>query len=153
VPPDAAASFYAQPYAATHHSDLSQSKDSHARPQSPAEQRSAVLTIPPPQESGPPRINRRKHARVKVSYTACVRHADRGDDIVTCDDMSRGGIRFKSRQRYYDRTLIEVAVPYTPGAPAIFVPAQIVFVHELPGEQLFRYGVAYLQLAKPRDSF
>jgi hypothetical protein len=29
-----------------------------------------------------PRVNRRKHARVKVSYSACIRHADRGDDIV-----------------------------------------------------------------------
>jgi hypothetical protein len=36
----------------------------------------------PPPEPNMPRVNRRKHARVKVSYSACIRHADRGDDIV-----------------------------------------------------------------------
>lgn len=117
------------------------------------EQRGAVLTMPPPREPGTARVNRRKHARVKVSYSACIRHPERGDDIVTCEDMSRGGLRFTSRKSYYERTLIEVAVPYTPGQPAIFVPAQIVFVQELPEQQLFRYGVAYLQLPKPSNSF
>jgi len=107
----------------------------------------AVATLPPPPEPPPsepnmPRVNRRKHARVKVSFSACVRHAERGVDIVTCEDMSRGGLRFKSRKRYCDRTLIEVAVPYTPGQPSLFVPAQIVFTQELPEQQLFRYGVA-----------
>ena len=114
--------------------------------------------MPPPPEPPPPepdaaRVNRRKHARVKVSYSACIRHADRGDDIVTCEDMSRGGLCFKSRKRYYDRTLIEVAVPYISGQPALFVPAQIVFFQELPEQQLFRYGVAYLQLPKPGNHF
>ena len=113
----------------------------------------AVLTMPPPQKQEAPRVNRRKHPRVKVNYSACVRHSERGDDIVVCEDMSRGGLRFKSHKRYYDRALIEVAVPYASGQPAIFVPAQIVFVQELPEQQLFRYGVAYLQLPKPRNSF
>jgi PilZ domain-containing protein len=112
----------------------------------------AVATLPPPPEPNMPQVNRRKHARVKVSYSACVRHAERGDDIVTCEDMSRGGLRFKSHNRYYDRALIEVAVPYAPGQPAIFVPAQIVFIQELPEQHLFRYGVAYLQLPKTQHS-
>ena len=110
----------------------------------------AVLTLPPAAEPDAPQVNRRRHARVKVSYSACVRHAERGDDIVTCEDMSRGGLRFKSTKRYYDRTLIDVAVPYLPGQPSLFVPAQIVFTQELPEQQLFRYGVAYLQLPKPK---
>lgn len=117
------------------------------------EQRGAVLTMPPPRAPDTARANRRKHARVKVSYSACIRHPERGDDIVTCEDISRGGLCFKSRKSYYERTLIEVAVPYAPGQPAIFVPAQIVFVQELPEQQLFRYGVAYLQLPKPSNSF
>jgi PilZ domain len=117
------------------------------------EQRGAVLTLSPPRAPDTPRVNRRKHPRVKVSYSACIRHPERGDDIVTCEDMSRGGLRFTSLKSYYERTLIEVAVPYTPGQPAIFVPAQIVFVQELPEQQLFRYGVAYLQLPKPSNSF
>jgi len=111
----------------------------------------AVLTLAPsPEES---HVNRRKHARVKVSYSACIRHADRDDDVVTCEDMSRGGLRFKSHRRYYDRTLIEVAVPYNSGQPAIFVPAQIVFIQELPEQELFRYGVAYLQLPQAQQTF
>jgi hypothetical protein len=115
-----------------------------------SERPGAVLTIAPPHEPEAPRINRRKHARIKVSYSACVRHPERGEDIVTCEDMSKGGLRFKSRKHYYERSLIEIAAPYAPGQPAIFVPAQIVFVQELPEQQLYRYGVAYLQPAKPK---
>ena len=90
------------------------------------------------------RENRRKHVRTKVNFQACVRtQRSANDDIVTCEDMSRGGLRFKSRQRYSEKEMIEVAVPYSPGTPSIFVPARIVFVQELPNEGLFRYGVAY----------
>jgi PilZ domain len=146
--PTAAPSFYAQPY-------------SPAQASSPApsqatvypEPRGAVLTLPSPEKPAFPRLNRRKHPRVRVTYSACIRHADRGEDIVPCEDMSKGGLRFKSRKRYYVQTLIEVAVPYEPSQPAIFVPAQIVFVEELPEQQLYRYGVAYLKPTKPRDFF
>jgi len=115
----------------------------------------AVLTMSPPAPEKPaaPRANRRKHPRVKVTYSACVRHPERGDDVVQCEDMSKGGLRFKSRAKYYPQSLIEVAVPYQPGQPAIFVPAQIVFAEELPEQSLFRYGVQYLKPTKPRDSF
>ena len=99
------------------------------------------------------RVNRRKHPRVKVSYAACIRHPERGDDVVVCEDMSKGGLRFKSHKSYYSQSLIEVAVPYAQGQPAIFVPAQIVFVEELPEQQLYRYGVQYLKPAKSRNSF
>ncbi|HYL84988.1 MAG TPA: PilZ domain-containing protein [Candidatus Angelobacter sp.] len=123
------------------------------------EPRAAVLTMAPSEKSAPaqgstaPPVNRRKHPRVKVNYSACVRHPQRGDDVVVCEDMSRGGLRFKSHKQYYARTLIEVAVPYQPGQPAIFVPAQIVYVEELPEQQLFRCGVQYLKPTKIRDSF
>lgn len=122
-------------------------------PSAGAEPRAAVLTLLPPRQPDAPRINRRKHARVKVSYSALVRHLERGDDIVQCEDMSKGGLRFKSKKSYYERSLIEVAAPYSPGQAPLFVPAQIVFVQELPEQRLYRYGVAYLQPAKPRDFF
>jgi hypothetical protein len=67
--------------------------------------------------------------------------------------MSKGGLRFKSPKHYYAQSLIEVAVPYQPGQPAIFVTAQIVFVEELPEQRLFRYGVQYLKPTKSRDYF
>ncbi len=55
--------------------------------------------------------NKRKHVRTKVNFKACIRSYAFGDDIVTCEDMSRGGIGFKSRKEYVPQTEIEVAVP------------------------------------------
>src|SRR6266404_2738087 len=151
VPAPPQPSFYASARPLPQTSAPSQSSVDPAGSELVVERLGTVLTMPPPQrEPDPAQVNRRKHARVKVSYSALVRHAERGDDIVTCEDMSRGGLRFKSTKRYYDRTLIDVAVPYTPGQPSLFVPAQIVFTQELPEQQLFRYGVAYLQLPKPK---
>jgi len=92
--------------------------------------------------------NRRKHLRTKVNFNACVRHPDSGEEIVVCEDMSRGGLRFKSRTCYLERSMIEVAVPYSPGPSNIFVPAQIVFVHELAEQKLFRCGAAYVRSAE-----
>lgn len=87
--------------------------------------------------------NRRKHVRTKVSFDACVRSFTFGDDIVSCEDMSRGGLRFKSRKEYVVKAEVEVAAPYSPGAHAIFVRAQIVHVEELKKERRFRCGVCY----------
>jgi len=120
-----------------------------------SEPQAAALTALSPAGEKPAAlgINRRKHPRVKVDYSVCVRLPGRADDVVQCEDMSKGGLRFKSRQRYYAQSLIEVAVPYQPGQPAIFVPAQIVFAEELPEQRLFRCGVQYLKATKPRDYF
>jgi hypothetical protein len=115
--------------------------------------RGTVITLPAPEKPTGPPAERRMHPRVKVTYSACVRDPQQGDEVVLCEDMSKGGLRFKSRKRYYPQSLIEVAVPYQPGQPAIFVPAQIVFVEELPEQQLFRHGVQYVKSTKPRDGF
>jgi hypothetical protein len=117
------------------------------------EPRGAVLTLPPRRQPDAPRVERRQHPRARVNYSALVRHPERGDDVVQCEDMSRGGLRFKSKKKYYERSLIELAVPYVPGQTPIFVPAQIVSAIELPEEKLFRYGVAYLQRPKPSNHF
>jgi len=87
--------------------------------------------------------NKRKHVRTKVNFKACIRSYAFGDDIVTCEDMSRGGIRFKSRKEYVAETEIEVAVPYSPGTQSIFVRARIVHVTELKQERRFRCGICY----------
>ena len=89
--------------------------------------------------------NRRKHARMRVNFKACVRGPSLENDIVVCEDMSRGGLRFKSRKQYFEKMLVEVSVPYSPGDQAIFVPAQIVYVQELPEQKVYRYGVMYLR--------
>jgi len=166
VPPAAPPSFYAQSYSSVQdHLSPSESAVSPASPVRPEPgsvspddrggPRTAVLTMSPPAPDIPafPRANRRKHPRVKVSYSACIRYSDRGEDIVACEDMSKGGLRFKSPKEYYPQSLIEVAVPYQKGQPAIFVSGQIVFVEELPEQRLFRYGVQYLKATRARDNF
>jgi hypothetical protein len=159
VPPAAPPSFYAQSYSSVQDhlspSESTASPSSTVSPDDRREPRTAVLTMAPPAPENPafPRINRRKHPRVKVSYSACIRHSDRGEDIVACEDMSKGGLRFKSPKKYYAQSLIEVAVPYQKGQPAIFVPGLIVFVEELPEQRLFRYGVQYLRPTRARDNF
>jgi hypothetical protein len=97
---------------------------------------------PAPQPAARPE-NRRKHVRTKVNFKACVRSHAFGDDIVTCEDISRGGLRFKSRKEYTTNTEIEVAAPYSPGTPDIFVRGLIVHVGELKQEKRFRCGVCY----------
>ena len=105
------------------------------------------------QKSGFLGVNRRKYPRIKVNYMGLVRHPERGEEFVQCEDISRGGLRFKSTSRYMEQTLIEVAAPYSSGQAAIFVAARIVFVQELPEQNLFRYGVQYLNSEKPRGAF
>jgi hypothetical protein len=87
--------------------------------------------------------NKRKHLRTKVNFKGCVRSFKFGDDVVTCEDMSRGGLRFKSRKQYVESMEIEVAAPYSPGSQAIFVRARVVHVTELKQERRFRCGAAY----------
>jgi hypothetical protein len=87
--------------------------------------------------------NRRKYLRTRVNFKACIRTFAHGDDIVTCEDISRGGLRFKTRKHYSVKTEIEIASPYSPGSLNIFVRGQIVRVEEVPGERSFRCGVAY----------
>jgi hypothetical protein len=102
----------------------------------------AAEPAPAPKPSG--RVdNRRKHVRTKVSFKACVRTYAFGDDIVACEDISRGGLRFKSRKAYVAKTDIEVAAPYAPGTQSIFVRGQIVHVVELKQERRYRCGVCY----------
>jgi hypothetical protein len=97
--------------------------------------------------------NRRRALRTRVSFTARVRHADIGDEVTECDNISKAGFSFRSRKSYPLGSTIEVAVPYSPGWDAIFVSACIKHVEDLPGGTLFRYGAAYTKPPKsPRDS-
>ena len=89
--------------------------------------------------------NRRKHARTKVNFKARIRRPDGSDEVVACEDMSKGGIRFRSQRCYVEKAMIEVAVPYTPGDSAIFVPAQIAWVVDLPEQKMWRCGAAYIR--------
>ena len=92
--------------------------------------------------------NRRKHTRTKVNYKACIRRSGFTEDVVTCEDMSKGGLSFKSRKQYFPRTDIEVAVPYAPGGQAIFVPAEVAWVVEITKGKLYKCGVEYRRTSR-----
>jgi hypothetical protein len=107
---------------------------------------SAQTTVRPLDSTGK-RVNRRRHMRVRVNFSACVRHAPHPDDIVECENVSKGGLCFHSRKEYAVGAMIQVAAPFSPGEPALFVHAQIKRVEELPGGNAFRYGAAYIKSA------
>ena len=97
--------------------------------------------------------DRRARVRAKVNYFACVQSDAFGKDVVTCIDMSRGGLGFKTRNAYAISTDVTVAVPFSPespNAPAIYVPARVVNIAELPEQKMFRCGVAFLPMAGTR---
>jgi hypothetical protein len=91
------------------------------------------------------RVNRRRHVRIRVNFSACVRDPVQGDEIVECENMSKGGICFHSRKRYPVDSEIEIAAPYSPGGPALFVPAKIVRMDPIPGSPIIRHAIAFLR--------
>src|SRR5271167_3504856 len=90
-------------------------------------------------------LPRRNRTRVKARVLACIRRRGFEEEVVVCEDLSKGGISFRSRNKYPEGTRLEVAVPYTPGAGAIFVPIRIVFAQAITKVGLFRHGAAYLR--------
>jgi len=100
---------------------------------------------PPHAEPQPPVVSRRKNLRIKSNMPACIRQPGFDEEVVTCEDVSRGGLCFKSGKRYFLGSRIEVAIPYAAGAANIFVPARIVYTQELTKEGVYKYGVSYLK--------
>src|SRR6202040_3848236 len=88
---------------------------------------------------------RRNRPRVKARVLACIRRRGFQEEVAVCEDLSKGGIAFRSRNEYPKGTRVEVAVPFTPGAGAIFVPIRIAFPEPLRSAGLFRHGAAYLK--------
>jgi hypothetical protein len=73
-----------------------------------------------------------------VSFSACVRHPAHTDEIVLCENVSKGGVCFHSLQPYPLDSLIELAAPFWPGQTALFVSAKIQRTEALSGGQVFR---------------
>jgi hypothetical protein len=93
-----------------------------------------------------PHINpRRKRTRIKARVLACIRRRGFEEEVAVCEDLSKGGLSFRSRNQYAEGSRVEVAVPFTPGSSAIFVPIRIVFSVPLKGAGLFKHGAAYLR--------
>ena len=90
-------------------------------------------------------VPRRNRTGVKARVLACIRRRGFQEEVAVCEDLSKGGISFRSRNEYPEGTRVEVAVPFTPGAGAIFVPIRIVFSQPIRSAGLFRHGAAYLR--------
>jgi hypothetical protein len=90
-------------------------------------------------------IPRRNRTRIKARVLACIRRRGFQEEIAVCEDLSKGGLSFRSRNQYPEGSRLEVAVPYTPGTGAIFVPIRIVFSQSIPTAGLYRHGAAYIK--------
>jgi PilZ domain len=88
----------------------------------------------------------RKRLRLRTRLTACIRQPNADDELAVCEDISPVGMCFRSKRRYETDTPIEVAVPYTPGAANIFLPARIVYSEEIAKAGLFRHGTEYRKI-------
>jgi hypothetical protein len=90
-------------------------------------------------------IPRRNRTRIKARILACIRRRGFQEEIAVCEDLSKGGLSFRSRNQYPEGSRVEVAVPFTPGTGAIFVPIRIVFSQAIPTAGLYRHGAAYIK--------
>jgi hypothetical protein len=89
-----------------------------------------------------------ERTRQKTRLTACVAESGHGEETVVCENMSRGGLCFRSRRCYAKGSRIEIAVPYCQGAAKIFVPGRVVYAQELPAVRLYRHGVTFQMSSK-----
>lgn len=107
--------------------------------------------IPPMEEPTTRALQeRRREKRTAMKAAACLRCYE-GEVVVECEDVSRGGFRFKSRKAYAVGMRIEAAIPYAKSSVNIFVTAQIIYQQESSGG-FYRHGVAYLKSVKKPDS-
>lgn len=85
----------------------------------------------------------RQRLRLKTRLSACIRQANADDELAVCEDISPIGMCFRSKRRYETDAAVEVAVPYSPDAANIFLPARIVYSEEMPKAGLYRHGTEY----------
>ena len=89
-------------------------------------------------------IQERKSPRISLKVVVCLRHATEGQEVVNTENVSRGGFRIKSLKDYPIGTVLEAALPYSPGAANIFTPVRIVHREVGIGAKTFAYGVSYI---------
>jgi PilZ domain len=88
----------------------------------------------------------RERLRLKTRLTACIRQSGADDELAVCEDISPIGMCFRSKRRYASDATIDVAVPYSPDAANIFLPARVVYSEEMPKAGLFRHGTEYRRI-------
>jgi hypothetical protein len=97
----------------------------------------------PPPPPRPPTRNTRKHVRVSIRFNACIRRRRSIEEIVVTENVSRGGLCFKTDKVYELGENVEVAMPYSKTAANIFSPAVIVNARPLASEGKTLYGVKF----------
>lgn len=104
--------------------------------------------VPSVQQVGLPTqpFHRQAAPRFLTRLTACIRAAGAPPELAVCENMSRGGLCFRTKRQLRVDDILEVAVPYSKGAANIYVPARVVYVQEVPGAGLYRHGAAYLRM-------
>ena len=119
-----------------------------ATPQEVVEEASAPsspVKIDSPSGLIPRTRNDRKYVRVRMKLKACIRHPELGEEVVDCEDVSKGGICFLSEKQYTRDAMIEAAVPYLSGQANIFTRARIANVRPAKdGKGPNKYGVSYI---------
>jgi hypothetical protein len=95
---------------------------------------------PEPEPEATPQ-ERRRHARARVKLLACISQNGK-EEVVNCEDVSRGGFCFIGQKRYSVGLEMDAAVPYSKAGGNIFVPSRVVNCQELPDGR-FRHGLAY----------
>jgi hypothetical protein len=85
----------------------------------------------------------RERLRLKTRLTACIRQPGEDDELAVCEDISPIGMCFRSKRKYAADAAIDVAVPYSPDAANIFLPARVVYSEAIPKAGLFRHGTEY----------
>lgn len=99
----------------------------------------------PPAAPKPSARNTRKHVRVSIKFNACIRRRRSIEEIVVTENVSRGGLCFKSEKVYEVGENVEVSMPYTKGSANIFSPAVIVNARQLAGEGNILYGAKFVK--------
>jgi len=92
---------------------------------------------------------KRTSKRAAIKMKACIRYSGIETEIV-CEDMSRGGFRFRSKTKYPEDVRMEVAVPYAKSGSNIFTPVRVTYCQAL-GDGEYRHGVAHIKTRGPAD--
>jgi hypothetical protein len=100
------------------------------------------------EDSSPPK-EKRKSRRAAIKMAACIRYSGINSEVV-CEDMSRGGFRFRCKKKYPADMRFEAAVPYAKSGANIFTPAKITYCQDLADGE-YRHGVAYIKTRAPAD--
>ena len=100
--------------------------------------------FPPPASPETGEVIRPRKKRISSRVNACIRRPGFADEIAVCENLSAGGLCFRSRRPFPQGERVDVALPYIKGASNIFVPAKIVHVSKVFAAGIFRHGAEYI---------